>query len=526
MKRTPQRPYTAERFADHLGPWAIDAQWFSGAVDAIRSGLIQPGTAIEGFERVPLLAFDDDDDRPAPAARPEDLALTHDGIGIVQLLGPLQKGDSSFGGSSTVRARRSIREASRNPDVKAILLVLDSPGGEAAGTNELALDVEAAAAVKPLFAHIQDLGASAAYYVASQARQISVNETGQVGSIGTVAMLIDSSGAFAMEGLKVHVVATGPFKGAFAPGSPITDEQLAEISRRVEGFNAFFLAAVQRGRELSSEQLAAVADGRIWIAAEAHSLRLVDVVQSLDETLAQLRREMAGDSVTGADAPERTLMKTQTGLRAGNGSPTKATAAPTHASTTPIAPLLESSLTAPPPAPVPSAGPAPTAPAPAIAPVGADFIDRASRAADRAERAAMAAEQEELRARSRRITGEVEQRLLRSGGVTPAMLRTGLVDALVVLASSAAPPTVQVATQAGQPPVERPVHEVLLAALEQVPSLSLGGILAGPGTGELLAQDRRGPAEVAIDSRNGIKAERHLELVQRYPQAYAAHGIK
>ena len=76
----------------------------------------------------------------------------------------MQKGSSKFGGASTIRVRRQIREARQDEDVEAILLVVDSPGGTVAGTDELAREVGRAAEEKIVHAHIDDLGASAAFW--------------------------------------------------------------------------------------------------------------------------------------------------------------------------------------------------------------------------------------------------------------------------------------------------------------------------------------------------------------------------
>jgi ClpP class serine protease len=84
-----------------------------------------------------------------------------------------------------------------------------------------------------------------------------------VGSLGMFTVLYDLSKAAEMEGVQVHVVSTGERKGAAVPGTPVTDEDLAEAQRLVDGFDAFFRSAVRDGRELVVKEAAGVWTGAV-----------------------------------------------------------------------------------------------------------------------------------------------------------------------------------------------------------------------------------------------------------------------
>lgn len=212
-----------------------------------------------------------------------------DGVEVIGLYGSLMKQQASMSRStSTVMARRRLRAAGRNPDVNAILLHIESPGGTAAGTNELAADIAALAQQKPVYAFIEDLGASAAYWAASQATKIFANPTAIVGSIGTYGVVYDYSQAAAKDGVRVHVIRAGEMKGAGIPGTEITAEQLAEQQKIVTGLNEFFIRGVKAGRKLSLEQTRELADGRVYVGQAAVDRKLIDGVQSLDDTFQQL----------------------------------------------------------------------------------------------------------------------------------------------------------------------------------------------------------------------------------------------
>lgn len=218
---------------------------------------------------------------------PGSAATVADGVAIIELRGTLMKHQASLAAStSTVLARRQLREAVANSQVARIVLRIESPGGTVAGTRELADEVAAAAKKKPVLAYIEDVGASAAYWVASQATRVVANATALVGSIGTYGIVHDASAAAEQRGIKVHVVRAGDFKGMFEPGTKVTDAQLAELQRIVNQQNQFFLSAVAAGRKRSADEVAKWADGRTFLAAEAKQLGLIDAVQSFDVALA------------------------------------------------------------------------------------------------------------------------------------------------------------------------------------------------------------------------------------------------
>jgi signal peptide peptidase SppA len=260
---------------EHLGIWLVEDHWFSSAVNAVKAGVLRPE----------MQADSDSDDEGGVIRGPA-------GMAIVDIRGHMTKGRSSFGGTSTVALRRSVRALAADDSVSGIMLRIDSPGGTADGTFELAEDVREAAAAKPVRSHIDDLGASAAYYVASQTSRITANAPGEVGSIGAVAVLVDSSAALERDGIKVHVISTGPDKGAGAPGAQITEDQLAMFQERVHDINAFFLEAVGRGRRLGGAELARVSSGRVWVAEKALRLGLIDQVMSWDEAVGDFAREL------------------------------------------------------------------------------------------------------------------------------------------------------------------------------------------------------------------------------------------
>jgi len=230
-------------------------------------------------------------DNGAAPSKPRKPYQMDGSVALLSLSGPMSKAGSGSmsDGGSTVQLRRQVRQAAADPDVSAILLTIDSPGGEVAGTGDLASDVRAAAQGKPLYAYIEDLGASAAYWVASQCNAIYANPGARVGSIGTYLAVEDSSGMADNLGLKVHVLKAGDYKGAGIPGTAVTDDHLAHFQQQVNDLNSQFVSAVGRGRDKTPEQMKELSDGRMYVGAKARIAGLVEGVTSRDAVIAKLK---------------------------------------------------------------------------------------------------------------------------------------------------------------------------------------------------------------------------------------------
>lgn len=208
-------------------------------------------------------------------------------VAVVPLLGPMFKAGwvERYGGASTERFRARMLAAAQDPDAEAIFTIIDSGGGEVAGTDEAAAATAIAAANKPVHVHADDLMASAAYWVGSQGTRITANPTTDVGSIGVVASLLDISAALEQLGLELHVVSTGPRKGLLAKPE-VTEETIAYVQELIDPVFEEFKQAVKRGRNLGIADVRKSADGSVWLAKEALARGLIDAVERRDEAFA------------------------------------------------------------------------------------------------------------------------------------------------------------------------------------------------------------------------------------------------
>lgn len=217
------------------------------------------------------------------------------GVALMKITGVMQKADAHSmedSGTNTVRARRVIRQAKNDKDVKAAIIRFDGPGGTVAGNEDLARDVRQLAETKPTYGYIDDLSASANYYVASQCNAIYANPGSLIGSIASLITTYDYSAMFEAMGVESVVIApdNAPFKGTGAMGSVLTQDQRDYLQHIVTDSANTFRNAVKRGRNMTDEELAKVWDGRVFPAREARSLKLIDGITSYDNVLATLKK--------------------------------------------------------------------------------------------------------------------------------------------------------------------------------------------------------------------------------------------
>lgn len=213
-------------------------------------------------------------------------------VAVIPIHGALlPRGGRGFFSSATGmdNLRAQIRAAANDGDISAIVLDVDSPGGTVAGTMETAAEVKLAASRKPVVAVANTLAASAAYWIASQASQLVMAPSADVGSIGAMVMHVDISKALDDLGVKITMMRSAPFKNEATPFSPLTDEAKTFYQERVDEAGADFVKAVAEGRRTSQANVRErFGQGRVYGAREALARGMVDRVATLDDVISGL----------------------------------------------------------------------------------------------------------------------------------------------------------------------------------------------------------------------------------------------
>lgn len=216
-----------------------------------------------------------------------------DGVAMIPVIGSLVNrgswiGANSSGLTSYEGLSAQLRDAAEDPGVRAILLDLDSPGGEATGMFSVAEQVRQIGKTKPVTAFVNDMAASAAYGIASAANEIVVSPTSVVGSIGVVLTHLDKSAQLEKNGVKPTLIYAGKHKIDGNPFGPLSDQVQADLQAEVMKFYDQFVGLVARGRLGMSEQSIRATEARTFIGQDAVDRGLADRIASLDEILNDL----------------------------------------------------------------------------------------------------------------------------------------------------------------------------------------------------------------------------------------------
>jgi capsid assembly protease len=214
-------------------------------------------------------------------------------VAVLPLAGPIMQKPNlwtMFGMAvSTEEFGRTLRATLADETVRAVVLDVDSPGGSVFGVDELATEIYKARGDKPIVAVANAWAASAAYYIASQADELVVTPSGEVGSIGVYSMHIDFSAAIAADGVTITTIKAGKYKAEGNPYEPLTDEAKAYMQSRVNEYYGMFVAAVARGRGAAvSDVRDGMGEGRMVGAREAVRLGMADRVATLEETVQRM----------------------------------------------------------------------------------------------------------------------------------------------------------------------------------------------------------------------------------------------
>lgn len=238
-------------------------------------------------------------------------------VAVVPVLGPIVKRDSLFsmmeGGTSTTRLGAQLRQLAADDSVATVLLNVDSPGGTVSGLPELAAEIRRTAQSKHVIAIANDLAASAAYWIASQADELVATPEALVGSVGVFTRHVDCSGFNEQNGMKPTYIHAGRFKVEGNPDEPLSDDAREHIQSIVDGVYSMFVSDVAKGRSAATgtsitpaQVRADYGEGRVLMAKDAKAAGMIDRIATYAETVARL----SGVKPAGAKAEGEPLVPT------------------------------------------------------------------------------------------------------------------------------------------------------------------------------------------------------------------------
>ena len=228
-------------------------------------------------------------------------------VAVIPIHGTLVRRTSGIEAESGLASYTGIAAqldaALASPEIAAILLDIDSPGGESGGVFDLADRIRAASEVKPVWAVANDMAFSAAYALASAASKVFVSRTGGVGSIGVIAMHVDQSEKDAQDGVRYTAVFAGDRKNDLSPHEPISGEAHAFLKAEVHRIYSLFVETVARHRGIEPA-LVRDTEAGLFFGQAAVAIGLADAMGTFEDALTQLAatvspRLMAHTSLPG-----------------------------------------------------------------------------------------------------------------------------------------------------------------------------------------------------------------------------------
>ena len=210
--------------------------------------------------------------------------------------------DEGVYGADIVKA---LKQAAKDKDVKAIVLRVNSPGGQATASESMTHAVIAAKAEKPVIVSMGDLAASAGYEMSCMADVIVAQPTTITGSIGVFGT-IPNVGKLMNQKLGLHTdtVCTNRNAAGLSIMRPLSPTVKALWTRNVEDFYKVFVGRVAEGRHMSYDEVHNIARGRVWTGADALGIGLVDTLGGIDLAISIAAEKAGLDSYKVKEYPE------------------------------------------------------------------------------------------------------------------------------------------------------------------------------------------------------------------------------
>jgi len=219
-------------------------------------------------------------------------------VGVIYIEGVIAGGTGSgglFGSRGGAESIASLlRQASRDPGLKAVVIRLNSPGGTPAASQEIEAEIKRLKeSGKKVVASLGDVAASGAYWVAAGADRIVANPGTITGSIGVIMETTNLEGLYDKIGVSPQTYKSGPYKDMGSSSRPATAEERAIFQSMIDDVYEQFIETVARGRHKDASEIKTLADGRVYTGRQARELDLVDSLGGFHDAVL-LAGELAG----------------------------------------------------------------------------------------------------------------------------------------------------------------------------------------------------------------------------------------
>lgn len=214
-------------------------------------------------------------------------------VGVIGVYGPTQQHTTSellkAGGTSLDFVSAAFSRLMDDPAIGAIVLHMDTPGGESFGVQELSDKIHAARGAKPSYMMADSMACSAGQWYGSACSMCCCTPGGIVGSVGVFVLHVDQSKMLEEEGIKVTLISAGKYKTELNPFEPLSEDAQANQQRYVDSLYRDFVAALARNRGTTVDDVRkSYGQGRVMMADEAAASGLIDRVLTMEELISKL----------------------------------------------------------------------------------------------------------------------------------------------------------------------------------------------------------------------------------------------
>ncbi len=219
--------------------------------------------------------------------------------------------DSGDGITSTGMVR-TLRQVENDSSIKGVILRIDSPGGDGIASDEILHEAKALSRKKPMIISMSDLAASGGYFIAMTGDPILAYPNTETGSIGVFFGKVNVKGLLDKLGVTETPLTRGRFAGIDSMAAPLTGPERDKLRKEIEIFYTDFVERVAEGRKRPYDQVEPLAQGRVWLGAQAKQNGLVDELGGLDRAVEMIKQRAkigASEKVTLVTyPPRRTLL--------------------------------------------------------------------------------------------------------------------------------------------------------------------------------------------------------------------------
>jgi protease IV len=229
---------------------------------------------------------------------------TADVIAVIYAQGDINGGEGDVDIIGEKSIRRAFKAALEDDAVKAIVLRVDSPGGDALTSELIWREVELAKKRKPVVVSMGNYAASGGYYISCGADRIFAEPATITGSIGVFGALPNITGLANNLGIHASEVSTHANAAGYSVFSPLKESTRGYLTENIESIYTTFVSRVAAGRKMTPEAVDAIAQGRVWSGTDAKRLGLVDEIGGLDKAVAHAAKLAKSKTFSTQNYPE------------------------------------------------------------------------------------------------------------------------------------------------------------------------------------------------------------------------------